>query len=972
MRARISLLVCAVLVIAGITTGFFAPLPQASAQQLAAAECGSARSIAADDRRPFASNGDSLLTTDGRGFFTENLTSMAVRSASTAEAVGAATDAVAQSLIDFYFGSRFDVFVNSPGRSSRVVVLDDDISVPGHPKVLTIGGVQTLYLHWTTAEADITRLLDVPSFQTLSIHTESTTCLKHVSPAAAAVQPDDGPSDDSAQDTTVTDTLLSVDTEPNNVLAYVDDEPDSTQSQRTPLADTSPPEQWPFPVAAAAILVATGGVVLQRRDKIWGDRYAPVAQPAEAMIQASKPSLPVADLPPSMPRVIVLDEDDAASPEPQPMPGANREIDLHPKRAESPLERSVEKLSSNAYGVVLSRQEFARHVNTEWERHQLGGADGAVASLVLSELDAVRRRLGNDAASQLFEEVADQVAVITRSLDVIGLANENELAILMRNVDEAQAAEVLERITKKIAATTFETLGERVLLTPATGFALLSDTHSAPDLIRAVEHARTLSMLNLHLDPERWGSTAETPHAPSDMTGNIWASIKTKLRTPVQILATIVIAWILPFFIYVGMAAIGFDITFLVYLFVVISLVMTGVFILAEGSMAIKQKEPPELESSAYPKATALIAAYMPNEAETVIETIDAFLALDYPNDVQIILAYNTPDPMPVEEHLDRIAAEHPNFVPVRIVGSTSKAQNVNAALSMATGEFIGMFDADHQPRPDAFTRAWRWIDDGYDVVQGHCLTRNGDECFLAKMIAVEFESIYAVAHPGRAKMHRFGVFGGSNGFWRTELLHETRMRGSMLTEDIDSSMRVVERGFKIRSDRDLVSRELATTTFTQIWNQRMRWAQGWFQVSMEHMKLAYRSGELTFRQKLGVFHLMMWREFYPWLSQQLFPLVAFWAIRAGGLGNLDWAIPIFVATSIFTFSVGPLQTVFAYKLADQEIKQHKSWFWAYLFFNTFFYTEYKNLIARVAHVKQFMGESEWRVTPRSTGSDDC
>ena len=187
-----------------------------------------------------------------------------------------------------------------------------------------------------------------------------------------------------------------------------------------------------------------------------------------------------------------------------------------------------------------------------------------------------------------------------------------------------------------------------------------------------------------------------------------------------------------------------------------------------------------------------------------------------------------------------------------------------------------------------------------------------------------------------------------------------------MLTEDIDSSMRVVERGFKIRSDRNLVSRELATTSFTQIWNQRMRWAQGWYQVSLEHIKFAFRSSELSLRQKMGIFHLLLWREIYPWLSQQLFPLLAFWAVKQGGLYRLDWTIPVFIATSVFTFSVGPLQTLFAYKLADPEIKQHKSWFWAYLLFTTPFYTEYKNLIARVAHLKQFMGESNWRVTPRS------
>ena len=640
-------------------------------------------------------------------------------------------------------------------------------------------------------------------------------------------------------------------------------------------------------------------------------------------------------------------------------------IDLHGNRSESELTRSVERAAAREPGALLTRDSFANLINSEWSRRQRGGRDGAVASLVLSELDAVRLRLGAHAAQQLLNEVAAKMLSVLRPLDMVAQVAPSEFALLMPEVEADEAHETLDRLTKAVATTTFVVGGERVLLTPASGFAMLSDTPTAPDIVRAIEHARAKSMLSLHLDPERWDGELEAEAGPRE-PGRIRATIKAKLHTPLQVVATFVIAWVLPFFAYLGLDAVGLDVSFFVYLAVVSALVLTGAFILAEGFMAIKQAEPPEQPNVPYPKATALIAAYLPNEAATVIETVEAFLALDYPNEVQIILAYNTPKPLPVEEHLDRLAAEHPNFVPVRVVGSNSKAQNVNAALSMATGEFIGMFDADHHPRPDAFTRAWRWIDAGYDVVQGHCLTRNGDASFLAKMVAVEFESIYAVAHPGRAKMHRFGVFGGSNGFWRTELLHETRMRGSMLTEDIDSSMRVIERGFKIRSDRDLVSRELATTTLKQIWNQRLRWAQGWFQVSIEHVKLGFRSKELTVRQKFGLFHLLMWREIYPWLSQQLFPLLTFWAVRAGGLGKLDWTVPIFLATTIFTFSVGPLQTVFAYKLADPEIKQHKSWFWAYLLFTSPFYTEFKNLISRVAHLKQFMGESSWRVTPRS------
>ena len=97
--------------------------------------------------------------------------------------------------------------------------------------------------------------------------------------------------------------------------------------------------------------------------------------------------------------------------------------------------------------------------------------------------------------------------------------------------------------------------------------------------------------------------------------------------------------------------------------------------------------------------------------------------------------------------------------------------------------------------------------------MQGHCVVRNGDASWVARLVAVEFEAIYAVSHPGRARLHGFGIFGGSNGYWRTESLRQIRMQGAMLTEDIDSSMRSLLDGFSIVSDPGLISTELAPTT---------------------------------------------------------------------------------------------------------------------------------------------------------------
>jgi cellulose synthase/poly-beta-1,6-N-acetylglucosamine synthase-like glycosyltransferase len=403
-----------------------------------------------------------------------------------------------------------------------------------------------------------------------------------------------------------------------------------------------------------------------------------------------------------------------------------------------------------------------------------------------------------------------------------------------------------------------------------------------------------------------------------------------------------------------------------VYIVVVGGLLLTALLIWVEGFLALDPPQPPDEPGSPYPMASAIIAAYLPNEAATIVETVEAFLRVDYPGPLQIILAYNTPQPMPVEAVFTEIARRDPRFVPYRVEASTSKAQNVNAALGLVNGEFAGVFDADHHPDPDAFSRAWRWLSNGYDVVQGHCVVRNGHSSWVARTVAVEFESIYAVSHPGRARLHGFGIFGGSNGYWRTGLLRMVRMHGFMLTEDIDSSLRVVESGGKIAVDPALVSRELAPTALKALWNQRMRWAQGWFQVSLKHLVRGWRSPALTVRQKLGFTFLLGWREFYPWLSLQVFPLIAYFALKASSLAALNWFIPIFVLTTLFTLSVGPGQTYFAWRLAVPELRRHGRWFWTYLVVSSLFYTEMKNIIARVAQVKEAMGDRQWTVTSRA------
>jgi hypothetical protein len=123
-------------------------------------------------------------------------------------------------------------------------------------------------------------------------------------------------------------------------------------------------------------------------------------------------------------------------------------------------------------------------------------------------------------------------------------------------------------------------------------------------------------------------------------------------------------------------------------------------------------------------------------------------------------------------------------------------------------------------------------------------------------------------------------------------------------------------------------------------------------------------SKHLSTRQKWGLFHLLLWRECFPWLSFQILPIMLYWIWWLAE--PLDWLIPVFVFTSALTLSTGPGQVLLTYIKSDPEIRRRGKWFVLYLVASVLFYTEYKNLIARLSQFKEIMREQEWKVTSRS------
>lgn len=117
------------------------------------------------------------------------------------------------------------------------------------------------------------------------------------------------------------------------------------------------------------------------------------------------------------------------------------------------------------------------------------------------------------------------------------------------------------------------------------------------------------------------------------------------------------------------------------------------------------------------PYLSIIVPAF--NEAGSIRRTFSAMRAFldaqDY--DYQVILASDGDDETP--SIAAEIAAEWPNLTLSIESGRHGKGHGVRRGVALATGEFIGFFDADYKTPIEEVTKVLPWLTQGFDVAIG-------------------------------------------------------------------------------------------------------------------------------------------------------------------------------------------------------------------------------------------------------------
>ncbi|MBD0334539.1 MAG: glycosyltransferase family 2 protein [Cyanobacteria bacterium Co-bin13] len=373
----------------------------------------------------------------------------------------------------------------------------------------------------------------------------------------------------------------------------------------------------------------------------------------------------------------------------------------------------------------------------------------------------------------------------------------------------------------------------------------------------------------------------------------------------------------------------------------------------------------PEVSSASTPPVSIVVVAYLPNEQGIILETLQHILTqVDWPaSRLEVILAYNTPTALPIEADLQRLAEVNSTLKLLRVEGSTSKAQNLNAALQVVTGEMTCIFDADHHPAADCLRRAWPWLQQGqYDLVQGRNVIRNHGENWLTQLIAVEFECLYGVSHYGRSLLVDTALFGGSNGYWRTAALQRICFRSRMLTEDIDATLRALLRGYRIVHDPQILTTELAPEDVPTLWSQRRRWSQGWLEVALAHQRRVARSRYLDLPQRICWLIMLLYSEGFHPLALQIIPITL--SLSLAGLVMSETMFRFTLISTLLTLLSGFLQVFAAMRSRRRVLPLPPTYFLLYGLLSPIYFW-FKSLVAVVALSYHLGGRREWHVTRR-------
>ncbi|MBD3336909.1 MAG: glycosyltransferase [Candidatus Eisenbacteria bacterium] len=266
-----------------------------------------------------------------------------------------------------------------------------------------------------------------------------------------------------------------------------------------------------------------------------------------------------------------------------------------------------------------------------------------------------------------------------------------------------------------------------------------------------------------------------------------------------------------------------------------------------------------EDEAEFTPPVSILIPAY--NEEAGIEASIRSLLELDYPSYEIIVIDDGSTDATFL--HARRMEGRY-SGVRVRVLHKRNggKSTALNMGIQAAAEEIILCMDGDSKLSPSSVRSAVRhFADPEVGAVAGNVkvVNRTG---MLTRLQALEYVEGLNMVRRAQAFFRAVNIIPGPIGLFRRRVLMEVGgYESDTFAEDCDLTLRILERGWKIRYEPDAVAFTEAPEGARDLIKQRYRWTRGILQSIKKRLRagLSLRNHGLTFAVAYLGFEGLIW-----------------------------------------------------------------------------------------------------------------
>ena len=272
-----------------------------------------------------------------------------------------------------------------------------------------------------------------------------------------------------------------------------------------------------------------------------------------------------------------------------------------------------------------------------------------------------------------------------------------------------------------------------------------------------------------------------------------------------------------------------------VFAVIFIWLMLIYQFVLAIGGfrwrLKILREEKEPLDESALPDVTILIPAK--NEEKVIGGLLERIRSLRYPTEKLEIIVINDGSTDATKEIVQDRAGANPRVrcldIPLPESGR-GKGAVLNRGLREAKHDIIAVYDADNLPEADSLAKLCRSLvaDQKLAGVTGKFRAYNKTKNLLTRFINIESIAFQWIIQAGRCFFLRISFLPGTNFVIRKSVLQEVGgWDENALTEDSELTMRVYEKGYRLKFLPTSTSWEQEPERLGTWVRQRTRWARG-------------------------------------------------------------------------------------------------------------------------------------------------